>query len=95
MSLQKPIILYVLGYTISDASSRIVYQYNPLSLQGISLNALRESLLYIKDKFGLGISRDYFNHMRTSLNKSAEKNLKYLQKDRFAGQGPSGYLHLS
>jgi hypothetical protein len=43
-----------------------------------------ESLLYIKDKFGLEISQDYFNHMRASLRKSAEKNLKYLQKDRFA-----------
>jgi hypothetical protein len=42
-----------------------------------------ESLLYIKDKFGLEISQDYFNHMRASLKKSAEKNLKYLQKDSF------------
>jgi hypothetical protein len=39
MSLQKPIILYVLGYTISDASSRILYQCNPLSLGDIPLNA--------------------------------------------------------
>jgi len=42
-----------------------------------------ESLLYIKDKLGLVISEDYFNHMRASLKKCAEKNLKYLQKDRF------------
>jgi hypothetical protein len=42
-----------------------------------------ESLLYIKDKLGLEISQDYINHMRASLKKSAEKNLKYLQKDRF------------
>jgi hypothetical protein len=44
---------------------------------------IEESLLYIKDKFKLEISQDYFNYMRASLKKNAEKNLKYLQKGRF------------
>lgn len=43
-----------------------------------------ESLLFIKDRLGLEIGRDYFNHVRASFKKNAEKHLRHLQKDRFA-----------
>ena len=43
-----------------------------------------ESLIFIKDRLGLEISQDYFNHARASLKKNAEKNLRHIQKDRFA-----------
>ncbi len=42
------------------------------------------SLLFIKDRLALEISEDYFNHVRASLKKNAEKNLRHIQKDRFA-----------
>lgn len=41
-----------------------------------------ESLVYIKDKMGIEISRDYLNHLRAQMKKSSARNLKYLQKDR-------------
>ena len=43
-----------------------------------------ESLLYIKDKLELKVSKDYFNHVRASLKRDVEKDLKHIQKDRFA-----------
>jgi hypothetical protein len=43
-----------------------------------------ESLLYIKDKLELKVSKDYFNHVRASLKRDVEKDLKHMQKDRFA-----------
>ena len=42
-----------------------------------------ESLLY-KDILELKVSKDYFNHVRASLKRDVEKDLKHLQKDRFA-----------
>jgi hypothetical protein len=42
-----------------------------------------ESLLYIKDKLELKVSKDYFNNVRASLKRDVEKDLKHMQKDRF------------
>ena len=42
-----------------------------------------ESLLYIKDKLELKVSKDYFNHVRASLKRDVEKDLKHMQNDRF------------
>ena len=43
----------------------------------------QESLLYVKDKLGIEIGADHFNHVRAELKQDVKKNLKYLQKDRF------------
>jgi hypothetical protein len=44
----------------------------------------QESLLYVKDKLGSEIGADHFNHVRAELKRDVKKNLRYLQKDRFA-----------
>ena len=44
----------------------------------------QESLQYIKDKLGIEIGADHFNHVRAELKHDVKKNLKHLQKDRFA-----------
>ena len=43
-----------------------------------------ESLQYVKDKLGSEIGADHFNHVRAQLKQDVKKNLKHLQKDRFA-----------
>ena len=43
----------------------------------------QESLQYIKD-LGIEIGADHFNHVRAQLKQDVKKNLKHLQKDRFA-----------
>ena len=45
---------------------------------------IQESLQYVKDKLGIEIGADHFNHVRTELKHDVKKNLKHLQKDRFA-----------
>jgi hypothetical protein len=44
----------------------------------------QESLQYIKGKLGSEIGADHFNHIRAELKQDVKKNLRYLQKDRFA-----------
>ena len=44
----------------------------------------QESLQYVKDKLGSEIGADHFNHVRAELKQDVKKNLKHLQKDRFA-----------
>ena len=44
----------------------------------------QESLEYVKDKLGSEIRPDHFNHVRAELKQDVRKNLKHLQKDRFA-----------
>jgi hypothetical protein len=44
----------------------------------------QESLQYVKDKLGSEIGADHFNHVRAQLKQDVKKNLKHLQKDRFA-----------
>ena len=44
----------------------------------------QESLQYVKDKLGIEIGADHFNHVRAELKQDVKKNLKHLQKDRFA-----------
>ena len=44
----------------------------------------QESLQYVKDKVGSEIGADHFNHVRAQLEQDVKKNLKHLQKDRFA-----------
>jgi hypothetical protein len=44
----------------------------------------QESLHYVKDKLGSEIGADHFNHVRAELKQDVKKNLKHLQKDRFA-----------
>jgi hypothetical protein len=44
----------------------------------------QESLQYVKDKLGMEIGADHFNHVRAQLKQDVKKNLKHLQKDRFA-----------
>jgi hypothetical protein len=44
----------------------------------------QESLQYIKDKLGIEIGADHFNHVRAEIKQDTKKNLKHLQKDRFA-----------
>src|SRR5918999_809317 len=44
----------------------------------------QESLQYVKDKLGSEIGADHFNHVRAELKRDVKRNLKYLQKDRFA-----------
>ena len=44
----------------------------------------QESLQYIKDKLGIEIGADHFNQVRAELKHDVKKNLKHLQKDRFA-----------
>ena len=38
----------------------------------------------MKDRLGVEIGGDHFNHVRAQLRQDVKKNLKYLQKDRFA-----------
>jgi hypothetical protein len=44
----------------------------------------QESLRYIKDKLGSEIGADHFNHVRAELKRDVKKNLRHLQKDRYA-----------
>jgi hypothetical protein len=44
----------------------------------------QESLQYVKDKLGIEIGADHFNHVRAELKRNVKKNLTHLQKDRFA-----------
>jgi hypothetical protein len=44
----------------------------------------QESLQYLKDKLGSEIGADHFNHIRAKLKLDVKKNLRYLQKDRYA-----------
>jgi hypothetical protein len=44
----------------------------------------QEGLQYVKDKLGSEIGSDHFNHVRAELKRDVRKNLKHLQKDRFA-----------
>ena len=44
----------------------------------------QESLQYVKDRLGVEIGADHFNHVRAQLKQDVKKNLKHLQKDRFA-----------
>jgi hypothetical protein len=44
----------------------------------------QESLQYVKDKLSIEIGADHFNHVRAQLKQDTKKNLKHLQKDRFA-----------
>ena len=44
----------------------------------------QESLQYVKDKLGSEIGADHFNHVRAQLKQDVKKNLKHLQKNRFA-----------
>ena len=44
----------------------------------------QESLQYVKDKLGAKSGPDHFNHVRAQLKQDVKKNLKHLQKDRFA-----------
>ena len=44
----------------------------------------QESLQYVKNKLGSKIGADHFNHVRARLKQDVKKNLKHLQKDRFA-----------
>lgn len=43
----------------------------------------QESLRCVKDKLGVEIGADHFNHVRTEPKQDTKKNLKHLQKDRF------------
>ena len=38
----------------------------------------------MKDRLGVEIGGDHFNHVRAQLKQDVKKNLKHLQKDRFA-----------
>ena len=44
----------------------------------------QESLQYVKDRLGVEIGGDHFNHVRAQLKQDVKKILKHLQKDRFA-----------
>src|ERR671914_1124748 len=44
----------------------------------------QESLQYVKDKLGSEIGADHFNHVRAELKRDVMKNLRHLQKDRYA-----------
>jgi hypothetical protein len=44
----------------------------------------QESLQYIKDKLGSEIGADHFNHVKAQLKQDVKKNLRYMQKDRYA-----------
>jgi hypothetical protein len=44
----------------------------------------QESLQYIRDKLGSEIGADHFNHVRAQLKQDVKKNLRYMQKDRYA-----------
>ena len=44
----------------------------------------QESLQYVKDKLDSEIGANHFNHVRAQLRQDVKKNLKHLQKDRFA-----------
>jgi hypothetical protein len=44
----------------------------------------QESLQYIRDKLGDEIGPDHFNHVRAQLKQDVKKNLRYMQKDRYA-----------
>ena len=44
----------------------------------------QESLQYVKDRLGVEIGGDHFNHVRAQLKQDVKKNLKHLEKDRFA-----------
>ncbi|MFZ0696882.1 MAG: hypothetical protein WAM88_07060, partial [Nitrososphaeraceae archaeon] len=45
---------------------------------------IQESLQYVKDRLGVEIGADHFNHVRAHLKQDVKKILKHLQKDRFA-----------